>query len=202
MSASVITRRFIPWGMVWVRVALAPGIVLAAHRGWNGKWLGLIILLALVDDIYDGVLARRWHCDTPALRLADSLADTVFYLGVTGALWLREPQVLRSNWGLLAVLFALEAGRYLFDLAKFGKAASYHSYLAKCWGLVMAIALIAVVSFGGLMWLVRASILLGILTNLEGLTMSLLLRHWQNDVKTLFAAWHLRQRQLSARHVP
>ncbi len=114
---------------------------------------------------------------------------------MTGALWLRDPQVLRSNWGLLAELFALEAGRYLFDLAKFGKAASYHSYLAKCWGLVMAIALIAVVSFGGLMWLVRASILLGILVNLEGFTMSLLLSQWQNDVKTLAAAWHLRHQQ-------
>ncbi len=188
--------------MVWVRVALGPGIVLAAHRGWDGKWLGLIILLALLDDIYDGILARRWQCETPGLRLADSLADTVFYLGVTGALWVREPQVLRSNWRLLATLFTLEGARYLFDLAKFGKAASYHSYLAKCWGLVLAVALIAVISFGGLLWLIRGSILLGIVTNLEGVAMSLLLHRWQNDVKTLPAAWRLRRQQTSASPVP
>ena len=102
-----------------------------------------------------------------------------------------------SNWRLLAVLLGLECARYVFDLAKFGKAASYHSYFAKCWGLLRAVALIMVLSFGGLAWLVRASILLGILTNLEGGAMSLLLRHWQNDVKTLPAAWRLRQQQSS-----
>ena len=188
--------------MVSGRVALGPGIALAAHRGWDGKWLGLIILVALLDDIYDGVLARRWHSDTSALRLADSLADTVFYLGVAGALWLRQPQVLHRNWHPLAVLFALEGARYIFDLNKFGKVASYHSYLAKCWGLIMAIALVAVISFGDLEWLVRASILIGVFANLEGLAMSLLLLRWQNDVKTLPAAWRLRQHQSAVRHVP
>ena len=45
-------------------------------------WLATIVVIALVDDIYDGVMARRWDCDTPAMRMSDSLADTVFYLGV------------------------------------------------------------------------------------------------------------------------
>ena len=139
---------------------------------------------------------------TSTLRFADSLADTVFYLGVAGALWLRQPQVLHRNWHLLAVLFALGGARYIFDLTKFGKAASYHSYLAKCWGLVMALALIAVISFGGLEWLVRTSIVIGVLTNLEGLAMSLLLLRWQNDVKTLPAAWRLRRHQASVQQVP
>ena len=181
--------------MIWLRVVLCPVILWAAHRNWDGRVLGLIILIALVDDIYDGVLARRWHCDTPALRLADSLADTVFYLGVAGTVWIRQPQTIRSNWQLLATLFSLEALRYVVDLTRFGKAASYHSYLAKCWGLVMAIAMIAVLSFGGLAWLVRGSILLGIFANLEGLAMSLILLRWQNDVKTLAAAWRLRREQ-------
>ena len=70
-----------------------------------------------------------------SLRLFDSFADTVFYVGVAGALWLREAQVLRGNRHLLAVLGTLEIARYAVDLRKFGKGASYHSYLAKTWGL-------------------------------------------------------------------
>lgn len=185
--------------MVWLRVVLCPVIVAGAWRGWDGRWLGFIVLVALVDDIYDGVLARRWGCDTPAIRLADSSADTVFYLGVAAALWIREPQVLRGNWRLLVVLGSLELLRYGFDLWKFGKGASYHSYLAKAWGLVMAVGLIGVLSFGGPRWMVWVSIMVGIAADCEGLAMSLMLPEWRNDVKTLWAAWRLRGELLASR---
>jgi len=188
--------RYIPWTMVWLRVVLCPVIVVGAWRGWDGKWLGVIVLVALVDDIYDGILARRWGCDTPAIRLADSSADTVFYLGVAAALWLREPQVLRGNWHLLAALGVLEIARHIFDLWKFGKGASYHSYLAKSWGLVMGIGVIALLSFGGPRWMIWFSLMVGIANNCEGLAMSLMLPRWQNDVKTLAAARRLRREML------
>ena len=181
------------WTMVSLRVALCPMIVWGAHAGWDGRWLGLIVLVALIDDIFDGVLARRWGCDTPALRLSDTVADTIFYLGVAIALWMREPQLLRGNWQLLAALFATEAMRYGFDFWKFGKGASYHTYLAKCWGLVMAVAVIGVLSFSGLQWLIPVSLILGIACNTEGLAMSVVLPRWKNDVKTLAMAWRLRK---------
>ena len=189
-------RWMVPWGMVWLRVVLCPMIVVGAWAGWDGRWLGLIVLVALVDDIYDGVLARRWGCDTPGIRLADSGADTVFYLGVAGALWIRAPGVLRANGWMLAVLFGLEGLRYGFDFWKFGKGASYHSYLAKVWGLVMAVAVVGVLSSGGLWWLVRVSIGVGIAANLEGLAMSLMLPEWACDVRTLGVAWRLRREML------
>ena len=154
------------------------------------------MLVALVDDIYDGVLARHWGRDTVGLRRADSAADTIFYLGVAGALWLREQQLLRGNWHLLATLALLELGRHGFDRWKFGRAAAYHSYVAKAWGLVMGVAVIGVLSFGGPRWLVWVSLLVGIASDVEGLAMSLMLPRWQNDVKTLPAAWRLRRQML------
>ena len=184
--------------MVWLRVLLCPVIAWGARAGWDGKWLGLIVLVALVDDIYDGVLARRWGTDTAALRRADSAADTVFYLGVAAALWLRENQLLRGNWKLLAVLGTMEVLRHGFDRWKYGRGAAYHSYVAKLWGLVMAVAVIAVLSFGGPRWLVWVSVMVGIASDVEGLAMSLMLPRWQNDVKTLAAAWRLRQAMLRA----
>ncbi len=186
-------RRYVPWAMVWLRVLLCPVILLGARWGWDGRWLGLIVLVALLDDIFDGMLARRWGCDTAELRRADSWADTVFYLGVAGALWVREAQLLRGNWRLLATLGALELLRHGFDWAKFGRAAAYHSYLAKCWGLVMGVAVIGVLSFGGPRWLVWVSVMVGIASDLEGLLMSAVLPRWRNDVKTLGMAWRLRR---------
>ena len=186
----------LPWAMVWLRVALCPVIALGAQFGWDGKWLGLIVLVALVDDIYDGVLARRWGCATERLRRADSAADTVFYLGVAAALWLRDEQLLRENWKLLATLGSLEVLRYGLDWLKYGRAASYHSYLAKSWGLVMGVAVIGALSFGGPRWLVWASLTIGIASDAEGLAMSLMLPRWRNDVKTLSTAWKLRGEML------
>jgi phosphatidylglycerophosphate synthase len=190
-------RRTIPWTLIGLRVLGCPLIVLGAWRGWAGGWLGAIVVVALVSDIYDGILARRWGGETARLRMSDSVADTIFYLGVVGALWLREPQVLRGNWRWWVALFAIEGVRCGFDFWKFGKAASYHSYMAKAWGLLIAVAVVGVLSFGGLRWLVWVALVFGIVVNAEGLAMSLMLPRWKNDVKTLGRAWELRKRMLA-----
>jgi phosphatidylglycerophosphate synthase len=189
--------RAIPWGLIVLRAVACPLIVLGAWRGWAGGWLGTIVVVALLSDIYDGVLARRWGGETPALRLWDSVADTIFYLGVVVALWLREPEVLWGNWKLFGVLFALEGVRYVFDFWKFGKVASYHSYMAKAWGLLIAVSVVGVFSFDGLRWLIVVALVWGIVVNVEGLAMSLMLPRWKNDVKTLGRAWEMRKSMMA-----
>jgi len=124
------------------------------------------------------------------------MADTVFYLCTAVALWVSQPQLWRSYRGLLIALLVLEAVRFAFDFAKLGKPASYHSYLAKLWGLVMAIAVIGVFALHRSNALVPAALVLGILCNVEGLAMSVVLLVWRKDIKTIRAAWHLRRQIL------
>ncbi len=159
--------------------------------------MSAIVLVALVSDIYDGVIARRLHCDTASLRVADSLVDTAFYLGVLCALWMRKPDVVRLEWPLLAALLTLECVRYGVDLKKFRRSASYHSYLAKAWGLTMAVALILVFASGAGGVLLAAALILGILSDVEGLIISALLPRWQHDVKTIGRALTLRRAMLA-----
>ncbi len=182
----------VPWTMVIVRVLMGPGIVALTMWGVTGRVLSVIVIAMLLDDIADGMVARRFGTDTPRLRLADSCADTVFYLGTAVAMWMRAPLSLWQNVWLIAVLFVLEAGRYLLDFAKFGKATSYHSYLAKAWGLVLVVVIVAVLVHGGPAWLVTVAAGLGVIVNLEGVAMSLMLPRWQNDVKTLAVAMRIR----------
>jgi phosphatidylglycerophosphate synthase len=189
----LIRMSFIPWSLVVLRSLLAPAIVLSARTHVPGTWLSAIVVAALISDIYDGVLARRWHCDTPAIRLSDSMVDTVFYLGVLWTLWIRVAYAIKAWWPLLAVLLALEATRFAFDFWKFGKASSYHSYLAKSWGLVMAIAVMVVLGTGRYGWLLAVAMCAGIVCDLEGLTMSAILPVWRNDVKTISRALTIRR---------
>jgi phosphatidylglycerophosphate synthase len=187
--------RWIPWAMAAGRAALGPVLITAAACAWNPMALAGIVVTALLSDIFDGVLARRWGTDTAGVRLFDSMADTAFYLCTAVALWVAAPEVLRRNVALLGVLLALEAVRFGFDLVKFGKAASYHSYLAKTWGLVMAIAVTAVFAMGRGNGLVPVALGLGIACDLEGLAMSVMLPVWRRDVKWLGLAWRIRTAQ-------
>jgi CDP-diacylglycerol--glycerol-3-phosphate 3-phosphatidyltransferase len=185
-------RQQIPWALAGARAALGPLLVAGAECNWSGLALAAMVLGAVVSDIFDGVLARRWHCDSAAVRLFDTLADTFFYLCAGLALWLARPAVFRANRDLLLVVLAMEAFHFGFDYGKFGKPASYHSWLAKSWGLALATALMVALAtpFGSN--LVALSLMLGLACKAEGLAMSFVLRTWTRDVRSLAAAWALR----------
>jgi CDP-diacylglycerol--glycerol-3-phosphate 3-phosphatidyltransferase len=183
------------------RAMLGPVLIAGERCGWSGLGLAGLVVAALVSDIFDGVLARRWRCDTAGVRLFDSMADTVFYACVAVALWIGMPQVWHLNGGLLAAVLALEAGRFAMDFAKFGKPASYHSYLAKTWGLVLAAAVTASLATGHPSVLIPVALALGVACNLEGIAMSLILPVWRQDLKTLAAARRLQQELRSRKRV-
>ena len=186
-----VHKASIPWLMAGGRALLGPVLVLGERCGWSGFALASLVITALLSDIFDGILARRWRCDTAGVRLFDSMADTGFYLCVAITLWLRFPLIWQENAILLGAVFWLEALRFGLDFAKYGKPASYHSYLAKTWGLVMALAVIASFASASNACLPIA-LALGVASNLEGLAMSLMLPLWRKDVKTLAAAWRIR----------
>src|SRR5665213_1120368 len=188
----LIRKQHIPWFMATGRALFGPVLVIGEKCGWNGFTLAALIVTALLSDIFDGILARRWHCDTANVRLFDSMADTFFYACVVAALWVGRPEVWASYGTPVLMLLALEAGRIGFDFIKFGKPASYHSYLAKTWGLVLARASETVFAAGHAAVLMTAAIVLGMACNLEGIAMSVMLPVWRRDVKTLAAAWRIR----------
>jgi len=175
------------------RALLGPVLIVGEKCGWSGAGLAALIVAALLSDIFDGVLARRWQCDTAGVRLFDSMADTFFYAGVVAALWVGQPALWASWRGPVLMLLACEAGRIGFDLVKFGKPASYHSYLAKTWGLVLAVAVVTAVAIGHADALMTAAVVLGVACNVEGVAMSVMLPVWRRDVKTVAVAWRLRQ---------
>jgi CDP-diacylglycerol--glycerol-3-phosphate 3-phosphatidyltransferase len=182
----------IPWLMVATRAVLGPVVILGERAKWNGITLAVLIVMALLSDIFDGVLARRWKCDTAGVRLFDSMADIVFYVCCAAALWMRHPSVVRGLALPIAAVVGLEALGLATAFVKFGKLPSYHSYIAKIWGLVLASALVAAfVTKHPEGWLI-AALGLGALSNLEGVSMSLIMPVWRQDVKTLAEAWRLR----------
>jgi CDP-diacylglycerol--glycerol-3-phosphate 3-phosphatidyltransferase len=168
-----------------LRVLLAPALLWITRDGTAGAWYVACCIAALLSDIADGVIARRAGVDTAPLRRYDSIADTVFYAAAAWTVWRVHPEVVRRYWPGLGVVVALEVTRYLFDLHKFGREASYHAWSAKLWGLSLATALVALMGFGRAMPWVPLTIVLGVIADVEGLAISIVLPVWRHDVKSL-----------------
>lgn len=195
-------KRRIPWLMTAARAVLGPVLMIAELAGWPGLTLAWMVITALLSDIFDGVLARRWNCDTAAVRLFDSMADIVFYLCCAAALWMSRPQLTRAFAIPILVVIGLEALKLVFDLLKFGKPTSYHSYLAKTWGLVLAITVImsfAVPTLFALQIVWWTAVALGVLYCIEGLAISAIMPEWRHDLKTLWRALEVRRQILADR---
>jgi CDP-diacylglycerol--glycerol-3-phosphate 3-phosphatidyltransferase len=121
------------------------------------------------------------------------MADTVFYGCVLLAMWTGIPTLWAAHQNGIVALLAMEAINHGLGLAKFRKPPSYHSYVAKTFGLVLATATVTVFATGRADTLLTVALGLGVASNVEGVAMSLLLPVWRRDVKTLAIAWRLRQ---------
>jgi len=185
--------RALPWWLVTLRLLLAPAVLLLALNHLRGWWLTAAILVALVSDIYDGRIARHYGVATEALRRYDSICDTIFYLSIAVSAWILERAALVAVAKLLITLAVLEVVRYAFDFVKFRREASYHMWSAKVWGLFLAFSSCALLGWGIGGPLLRTTLIIGIISDLEGLAISIVLPTWTHDVPTILHAMRLRE---------
>lgn len=182
----------LPLALTALRALLAPVLVLLALYFPNGTAMGVCMVLAFVSDILDGIIARRLNIATPTLRRLDSAADSVFYTAAAFAVWHLYPAEIRNNLWPLLVLVTLEIGRYAFDFAKFRREASYHMWSSKLWGIGLFGALFALLAMGQGGWPVALAVYWGIVTDVEGLAISITLHEWKSDVPSLVHALRIR----------
>lgn len=175
-----------PWILVIFRLLAAPGLIALALSGLSsGIAAALLLSLAVLSDIFDGVIARRMKVVTPALRTWDSRADVVFWLGATAALLLMHPALLPSLSTPALTLAGLEAANQALSFARFRREASPHHWLSKifCLGLWALFAQMFVVGqVDVLLWIVFG---LGVASQLEAFAITLRLKVWRCDVPTV-----------------
>ena len=187
------------WSMTLGRLFFAPALIWLVLRDRTGWPIAALIAVEVILDIFDGIVARRFGVATSTLRRADSLVDTVFYLSVLFCAWTKHAAALRHQAPLLFTLLAFEAVRYAFDYWKFRREAAYHMWSSKAWGLVLGVAVIALLAYNQDGWLVSAALLFGILCDCEGLIISFLLSESVEDVPHVFRAIQLRRQQQASR---
>lgn len=183
----------IPLLLTASRALLAPVLVVLALYEPSRPAFAACLIAAFVSDVFDGIIARRLHVATPLLRRLDSIADSVFYAAALFAAWHLYPDQVRRFGPALVVLVALEVARYAFDLAKFRREAAYHMWSSKLWGIFLFVGFFSLLALGRGGIPVALAIVTGIVADIEGFAISILLRNWKSDVPTFVHALRLRR---------
>ncbi|TYQ23933.1 CDP-alcohol phosphatidyltransferase family protein [Pseudanabaena sp. UWO310] len=189
----MIAPKDIPQILIGIRFAIAPLLLLDAldHQTTWGFVVGYVI--AILSDIFDGIIARRLGVSTAKLRQLDSWADICLFVGVAISTWLVYPKVIVDFRVPLLLAIAAQFTLFTINLIKFRKLPSFHTYTAKIWGLTLLIATVCLFGFGyaSTLWLAIAFCLVN---SIEEIVMTLLLPAWHCDVLSIFHALDLRKK--------
>ena len=181
-----------PYALTLLRLFLAPVLVWLVYAGAPGLAFAAVILAAFVSDVFDGIVARKLGVATAELRHLDSRVDLVFYATAGWAVWRLHPEVVRSIAIPGSIVIGLDVVRHFFDFRKFGRDAAYHAWSSKAWGLSLAGAMALLMGFGVVNPLVPVTVVLGLIAQVEGLLISIVLPTWTHDVPTLGHALKIR----------
>jgi CDP-diacylglycerol--glycerol-3-phosphate 3-phosphatidyltransferase len=178
-----------PQVLMAFRAVCAPLIFVLACFAFPGPLLAGILAAGFLSDMIDGGLARRMGIVTPALRYADTLVDTAFYVAAAGALAVAVPAAFDGTGVLLVALVILYVSRATFEVTKYGRIASYHMWSAQALGALLAVAMAGSFVTGRPNVLLTCALWLAIANELEGFAASAILPAWSADVPSVFHAY-------------
>jgi phosphatidylglycerophosphate synthase len=187
----------IPITLTKSRLILGPLVLILTVLQAPWETICVTLVLGVLSDIFDGVLARKWKLVTPELRVADSRADGVYSLCLVTAICVGNIRAVIAFWPWLVLLSLLEFITTSIDYKRYGKPSSHHAYSAKIWALSFFALAVAGICFHRIQPYLIVCVLLGVINNIEGYIIRALLPLWAHDVSGIPAARRLRQVQLA-----
>ena len=185
----------IPYMLIAFRLVLGPAMITITYNygATVRNVLMVMILLGILSDIFDGIIARNKGISTEKLRRMDSQTDLIFWLCTSWCAWLLNPEIIINNRYAIATIFIMEGFTYVFSFLKFGKETCTHALLSKLWGITLFVAFISIIGFGyGGIPLVLA-VVFGVLSHIDVYLIILFLPKWTHDVPSCYHAWLIRQ---------
>jgi len=165
-----------------LRFGLVPLLLALAWNGCARFFLGCLVL-SLLTDIADGLLARRFNACSELGAKLDSWADFLTYAVLPFCGWWLRPDVLRAEagWIALAIFFYLAA--IIIGLLKFKRLISYHTWGVKLSAIVFGAAVVVFFA-GGPGWVFRVAAPVAVLAELEEIAITFMLPEWRTNVRS------------------
>lgn len=192
----------IPYYFIYFRGLLIPVILgLGYFYGDESRYLVMLLMyLGLISDIFDGIIARNLGVQTATMRRLDSQVDMLFWLSIgVYSFWI-HPEIINEHIYSVRAVLAMEVFCYILSFVKFGKESAFHPLLSKTWGLCLLAAFTGIIGFGygGLAF--KLAVFLGVISHLDRVLITLLLKKWTHDVPSCYHAYKLRSGKEIKRH--
>ncbi len=196
-------RKFhIPLLLIYARLVFGLMIIIFSILSINQyKTIAItLLILGLLTDIFDGIIARRLNISTQKIRRLDSTTDQIFFISVAAATYIQCPSFFSANAVKLIILLAFEATTYIACFVKFRKEIATHTIGAKVWTLLLCATLIEIIAQCDSTVLFEIFFWVGIITRVEIIAIILALKNWANDVPSFYHALKLRKNREIKRH--
>ena len=187
---------------MYVRFLLGFVIVLLSYFRFNSFRFSIVVLIiiGILTDIFDGIIARRLNISTQKLRRLDSSVDQVFWLYTLAGAYLICPDFFRINFLKLSAVLFFEGLAYAVSYTKFKKEVATHAILSKIWTVILMATLIQIILSCNSSTLFNICIYLGIISRIEIIAILLIIKNWTSDVPSLYHAIQLRKGKTIKRH--
>jgi len=178
----------IPFALIYSRILI--GILIGVISYFQIEnysiWIVILMIIGLLTDIFDGIIARKLNVATEKLRLWDSNVDQFFWLIVIGSIFFLNWKFVNENITLISTVILFEIVCYLLSYFKFRKSIATHSILAKIWTISLLVFLIDLCLNSTSQLPFYFCIGLGIISRFEIGLMILKLNKWTTDVPSIF----------------
>jgi CDP-diacylglycerol--glycerol-3-phosphate 3-phosphatidyltransferase len=177
--------RYVPNSLSTARIVAAPVLLWCVVQA-NEAAFTWVLLPAMLTDVADGWIARSRHVRSRLGSRLDSIADTLLLCaGIAGIVAFKREMLVEHAWWCTAALalWALECG---VAFTRYGRLSSFHTYLSKAAGILLATYAAVLFIHGHEEWLFHVAIGVAMAASLEELMLLRRFPEWRADVRGLW----------------
>ena len=169
------------------RIISAPFLLLS---GWFGMPTLFFILfgLMLLSDVLDGIIARMLDQTSELGARLDSYGDILTYLSTPLAAWWIWPDVIKEELYYIFAAIVIYILPAIFALLKFGKLASYHTWITKVSAVLMSAGAVILLGFENNL-LFHIAIYFLVIEMIENIVITIILPKQKSDIHSIWHAW-------------
>lgn len=182
--------RNVPNALSLARLLAAPVLVGLAAFDYQ-RVFAVLLIAALVTDILDGWVARRFGLQTTAGAALDSAGDVATLVAAAVGIACFHPEVWHRHGIAIGAVLGGWALVCALALRRYRRLSSFHTYLSKAAGYALGFFIAVLFVFDFVPWLFYLAVGMSLASCAEELALLWRLPQWRADVRGLW--WVMRE---------
>ncbi len=183
---------YVPIALIITRFIIGIFLVIMTVKARKISRLFLFLFIfGVFSDFIDGVIARHIGLSSTKLCIFDGYADLILYSGTFFSLWLAYPKIIGKSTYALLLLLLFQIVSWIFCYIKFGTTTSWHTYIAKIFGISLFLSIVEIIILKQKKFLL-IMICLGVIYLSEDIAITAIMPYWRPSVVSIKRAMALR----------